>query len=106
MQLTAKELIEQLKLVPEDSVVRFQHIEDKYINGSNIESIWDGKEKISSSSHGWVTYDIPCGVYFHPAQCSKVKTGESCINCEDRNRYITASQCFIYKGELFIDGHY
>ena len=104
MQLTVKELMENLKEVPEDSVVHFQRIEDRYIEGRNENHLWYGKERETEpyeKVEGWETYDMPCDV----GSCFE-KATKDCKTCEYRNQYITASRCFINDNQVFIDGHY
>ena len=107
MQLTAKELIEILQEVPQDSTVYFQRIEDKYINGRNEKHLWYGKQRDLQpweQTEGWETYDMPCDV----GTCFEKERNElvSCETCEHRNQYITASRCFVSNNKVFIDGHY
>lgn len=105
MELTVKQLKEYLEKVPEDSIVRFQYIEDKYINGTYNMCTWNGKEKKEAVTKGWETYDMPCDTATE--QCGENnKNYWKCPTCPIRNRYIPASRCFIKDNQLFIDGHY
>lgn len=102
MILSVKELKEVLNKVPEDSVVRFQRIEDKYIEGRNENHLWQGKNREMETWEtlkGWETYDMPCDI----GNCDNM---QNCKICDYRNQYITASRCFIYDNQVFIDGHY
>lgn len=112
MQLTAGELIKQLEKVDPNSVVRFQWIEDKYIKGIIENSTFYGEPTNTCSFDGWTTYDMPCDIGscaygdYQEIVNDKDKCKRYCRRCEDRNRYINASRCFIHDGQLFIDGHY
>lgn len=107
MQLTVKKMKEMLSRVPDDSIIRFQRIEDKYIEGRNEKSLWLGEESelspVISNTQGWTTYDMPCDCASE-SYCNNFP--KFCPRCENRNQYIEASRCFIHGGELFIDGHY
>ena len=108
MKLTVKELKEALEKVPENSVVRFQYIGYDYIKGKNENQEWHGNtvDKISSSElkvEGWKTYDMVCDT---PSEQCGGENFKQCRTCEFRNRYITASRCFIKDNQIFIDGHY
>lgn len=114
MQLTAGELIEELKKVDADSVIRFQWIEDKYIKGKNEHPTFYGERSDYpfNTSQGWTTYDMPCDTGscaygdYQEIVNDEDKCKRYCSRCEHRNRYIGASRCFIHDGLLFIDGHY
>lgn len=114
MKLTAGELIRELQKVPEDSIVRFQWIEEKYIKGTDEHSTFYGTKvkQLLPKLQGWTTYDMPCddGYCVHTDYKKLVGNPQMqelyCARCEHRNRYITASRCFISHNELFIDGHY
>ena len=103
MELTVKELKEYLNKVPEDSLVRFQWIEDKYIMGRAEHGEFNDI-KTSNSLTGWTTYDMLCD----EGKCTMNPSGNSsiCETCPNRNRYITATRCFVYNNQLFIDGHF
>ena len=104
MELTAKELKKYLEQVPDDSIIRFQWIEEKYIKGGYECSYWKGKEE-EYPQRGWTTYDVPCDTATE--SCGGNNKGFwKCPTCEMRNRYIFATRCFIKDGQLFIDGHY
>ena len=64
MKLTAGELLEALKKVPQDSIIRFQRINDEYIEGRNENHLWYGEEDKQIPAFkeraGWTTYDMPC----------------------------------------------
>lgn len=112
MQLIVKELKEALEKVPEDSIVLFQYIEDEYIKGRNDNQEWHGNtvDKLSSNDlkkEGWKTHDMPCETATEDCGGKGYNKGFwKCRTCSERNRYITASRCFIFDGNLFIDGHY
>ena len=104
MELTVKKLKEYLKDVPEDSIVRFQYIEEKYIKGMYETYKWNGKEE-KAIIRGWETYDMPCDTATE--ECGNGnKNYWKCSTCPSRNRYIPASRCFIKDNQLFIDGHF
>lgn len=111
MKLTAKELKKALKNIPDDSVIRFQYIEDKYIKGYKQNSTWYGNKNdeytklfdINRIREGWETYDTTCDLA--TTECGGENFAK-CRNCPSRNRYIDATRCFVIGNELFIDGHY
>ena len=114
MQLTAGNLIEVLKHVDPNTIVRFQWIEDRYIKGRNENPTFYG-ERLDypfNSSQGWHTYDMACDTGscvhgdYQEITHDEEKCKRYCSRCEHRNRYIDASRCFIYDGQVFIDGHY
>lgn len=110
--MNIKELKELIKDLPDESIIRFQRIEDVYIEGRNENHKWYGKTTVANDSiadklqhrEGWITYDMPCDV----GKCSDQKEfGDlACMQCEHRNQYINATRGFIYDGELFLDGHW
>lgn len=106
MQLTAGELKKALEKVPEDSVIRFQRIEDEYIEGRKENHLWYGKEDKQipalKERQGWTTYDMPCDDANE--HCPHYPNG--CPRCDGRNQYIIASRYFYHDNQLFIDGHY
>ena len=102
MKLTVKELKEAIDKVPDDAIIYSQRIEDMYIEGRNETHLWQGKHRAPEkweTLKGWETYDMPCDL----GSCSNMR---DCKTCEYRNQYITASRCFIFNNQLFIDGHY
>lgn len=107
MQLTAGELLEALKKVPKDSIIRFQRIEDEYIEGRNENHLWYGEEDKQfpafKERDGWKTYDMPCDMASE-SFCKHYPNG--CPRCDARNQYIVASRYFYHDNQLFIDGHY
>lgn len=106
MELTVKKLKEYLEQVPEDSVVRFQYIEEKYIKGIYETYKWGDTEE-KAIIRGWETYDMPCDTANE--DCGGEKHNRKywrCHTCPSRNRYIPASRCFIKDDQLFIDGHF
>lgn len=112
MELTAKELKKMLEKVPDDSIIRFQRIEDFYIDGRNKNSVWiDGNKKANENLEalnnvkGWTTYDMPCDTATEDCNGNN-KDFWKCPYCSQRNQYIIATRCFIHNNELFIDGHY
>lgn len=105
MQLTAGELKKALEKVPEDSVIRFQRIEDEYIEGRNERHLWYGQKNKQYPEYdriGWTTYDMPCDDANE--HCPHYPNG--CPRCDRRNQYIIASRYFYHDNQLFIDGHY
>lgn len=107
MELTAGELINALKQVPSDSIIRFQRITDEYIEGRNEKHLWLGKEDkqnpVFTKRTGWTTYDMWCDMASE-SFCKDYPI--YCPRCEHRNQYITASRYFIHDNQVFIDGHY
>ena len=112
MQLTVKELKEALEKVPETSIIHFQYIGDDYIKGKWENQEWHGNtiDKISSNDlkqEGWRTCDMPCETATEDCGGKGYnKEFWKCRTCENRNRYISASRCFIKDNQIFIDGHY
>ena len=102
--LTAGELFEKLKYVDPDTPIRFQWIEDKYING-RVERFIIDNQPMEKIVNGWETFDLSCDEGCESQNISF--TDEPvCAKCSDRNRYISASRCFIHDGNIYIDGHY
>lgn len=110
--LTAGELITALKEVPENSPVRFQWIEDRYITGMNERSTFHGEavDNPITNMSGWKTYDMSCdGDCIHNIVGDindKEVQRRYCSRCPWRNRYITATRCFKTDNMVFIDGHW
>ena len=105
MELTVKELKRYLEQVPDNSIIRFQWIEERYIRGRYEVSYWKGKEE-KYPQRGWTTFDMPCDAADENCGGNNMnKELWKCPTCDNRNRYIVATKCFIKDDMLFIDGH-
>lgn len=102
--LTAGELLEKLKEVNPDTPIRFQWIEDEYIQGRDESFNFKGAD-FQNTVAGWKTYDLPCDEGCEYLD-KEVAGNPVCASCHYRNRYINASRCFIHDGNIYIDGHY